>query len=360
MKHKELTQAHSASGEEVSQESQTAASKSLNSPSIKQVEFDDLLAHRVFEKVKKRITAYYALLAILGGLVIAVFSWAKIDSTIDARIKEIVDPALTNAQKRVDNLNESFQKKLNDLRMHAEQRTSELDRQIGVSLIRIQSWWNTNLALEIDISSSIGRIRNQGNTASSVGYSLAYALRSESTRAGRYPGVEFSGYGIYIEAQRADNMPLNDLSGVSFKAAGKALQLVGAYASADWVIGEKQPRAGATPVCKISEWKPLTPLRSEDVIDYLKAGRPVVVGLSLYSDTFNNPGGLFTIGKVSSLEVHPVCVVGYSEQKQLFKVANTWGTDWGANGFGYVAKGDFTNLCVDACVISLAPEVQSH
>ena len=41
------------------------AEKPLNSPKIDQVEFDELIAQRVFEKAKAKIAAYYGILGVL-------------------------------------------------------------------------------------------------------------------------------------------------------------------------------------------------------------------------------------------------------------------------------------------------------
>jgi C1A family cysteine protease len=41
-----------------------------------------------------------------------------------------------------------------------------------------------------------------------------------------------------------------------------------------------------------------------------------------------DPGGVFEGG-------HAVLVVGYDDKKKRFRFQNSWGTDWGARGFGY-------------------------
>ena len=34
---------------------------------------------------------------------------------------------------------------------------------------------------------------------------------------------------------------------------------------------------------------------------------------------------------------HAVLVVGYSDTKQALKIVNSWGYDWGQNGFAYIS-----------------------
>src|ERR1039457_3764644 len=99
MNHKHLPKAKSIPGAGANQAMDPDAEKPLNSPKIDQVEFDELIAQRVFEKAK--IATYYGILGVLGGLVLALSTWAKIDSALDARINTVVAPALTNAQIRI-------------------------------------------------------------------------------------------------------------------------------------------------------------------------------------------------------------------------------------------------------------------
>jgi len=33
---------------------------------------------------------------------------------------------------------------------------------------------------------------------------------------------------------------------------------------------------------------------------------------------------------------HAVCIVGYDDRKKLLKFINSWGEDWGAQGYGYL------------------------
>jgi len=46
------------------------------------------------------------------------------------------------------------------------------------------------------------------------------------------------------------------------------------------------------------------------------------------------------------------CVVGYSDEKQLIKFKNSWGTNWGQNGYGYISYDYYTRYCLDAWYFS--------
>ena|ERR1039458_2698753 len=120
--------------------------------------------------------------ACYGGLVLALSTWAKIDSAIDARINTVVAPALTNAQIRIDTLSLGFQRKVDELKSRAVRQSSDLEQayvRYGGALQKVQASGMTNFSPEIDLSGSIGPIQDQGNVSSSVGYAFAYRASPE-------------------------------------------------------------------------------------------------------------------------------------------------------------------------------------
>lgn len=67
----------------------------------------------------------------------------------------------------------------------------------------------------------------------------------------------------------------------------------------------------------------------------------VLDGIPIYPDFDNlKPGNeIFnnTDGTMRESTLHAVCLVGYDDNKQAFKLINSWGTDWGLNGYGYIS-----------------------
>jgi C1A family cysteine protease len=69
--------------------------------------------------------------------------------------------------------------------------------------------------------------------------------------------------------------------------------------------------------------------------------QPVQIAISVY-DSFESDyvatSGLVPIPnfrKENYLGGHELCLIGYNDNKQLFTVLNSWGTDWGDNGLCY-------------------------
>lgn len=52
--------------------------------------------------------------------------------------------------------------------------------------------------------------------------------------------------------------------------------------------------------------------------------------------------------QVDRLGGHAMCLIGYDDNKQLFEIQNSWGTEWGDNGFVYVNYDDFKTFCREA------------
>lgn len=52
--------------------------------------------------------------------------------------------------------------------------------------------------------------------------------------------------------------------------------------------------------------------------------------------------------QVDRLGGHAMCLIGYDDDKQLFEIQNSWGTEWGDNGFVFVTYDDFKTFCREA------------
>jgi len=52
--------------------------------------------------------------------------------------------------------------------------------------------------------------------------------------------------------------------------------------------------------------------------------------------------------RVNSHGGHAMCLVGFDDNKQMFEIMNSWGSDWGDRGFVWVAYDDFKTFCREA------------
>ena len=110
-----------------------------------------------------------------------------------------------------------------------------------------------------------------------------------------------------------------------------------------------------------SENEGLTP---ENFKGYLNAGRPISIGAKLgdrfmkwdnsnilNNDTYNNPG--------MQHAYHAMVLSGYDDNKQAFRVRNSWGTGWGDNGSIWVDYDFFCKSFCFAAFVAQNPTVSS-
>ncbi len=77
----------------------------------------------------------------------------------------------------------------------------------------------------------------------------------------------------------------------------------------------------------------------------------VVIGLKVYENFMTYKGGIYRIAQGDFLGSHAMCVVGYDDEKQAYKLMNSWGTDWGEKGFVWIDYGLFKELNQTALVM---------
>ena len=80
----------------------------------------------------------------------------------------------------------------------------------------------------------------------------------------------------------------------------------------------------------------------------LAKNKAVIVGMELQRNFFELTKGKSwhsNIGDTSLVGGHAMVVVGYNQFKRAFRVLNSWGKDWGDNGFIWIDFDDFGKFC---------------
>lgn len=92
-------------------------------------------------------------------------------------------------------------------------------------------------------------------------------------------------------------------------------------------------------------------------------GKPVVIGLELVPSFFMISPGTKTWSPSSS-EVpttgHALCITGYNEFTKTFEAMNSWGEDWGDNGYIRIKYDDFGKYCKYGFQITLSERKQGE
>ncbi len=77
----------------------------------------------------------------------------------------------------------------------------------------------------------------------------------------------------------------------------------------------------------------------------LSEGKPVVFAMMIHDNMWSAQGGLIPMPTATSEPVggHAIVAVGYDNQKRHFIIRNSWGTEWGDKGYGYLPYDYFRN-----------------
>lgn len=102
---------------------------------------------------------------------------------------------------------------------------------------------------------------------------------------------------------------------------------------------------------RIAYWRQVNVADPQELKAQLHAGYPVMVGALIDE-------GLWQLKKQQrwhkargkSLGGHALVVVGYDEQRQAFKIMNSWGTDWADGGFGWIDYRHFRRVAREGYV----------
>lgn len=208
---------------------------------------------------------------------------------------------------------------------------------------------------------------NQGSQGSCVAWSSAYAARTilEARRTGKDPNeVAFSPSFLYNQIKLDENC-----QGSYIIRATENMTKQGAYPLSGFPYDENscQRTPSSSQMQEANAYKMaganrLTRSGDDYKIDLLAMkqnlaqGAPVIIGMMV--------GGTFMQGMLgkkvwiptredydmSGFGGHAMCVVGYDDYLEggAFQVMNSWGSDWGKDGFGWIRYKDFDFFAKEA------------
>lgn len=95
------------------------------------------------------------------------------------------------------------------------------------------------------------------------------------------------------------------------------------------------------------DWQ--SPVRIDDIKGALFLQQPVVFAMPAPQDFMNFTGsGIYEHASAESTNWHAMTVVGYDDERQAFRVINSWGTGWGDGGYIWIGYDTFKRLAGEA------------
>lgn len=141
----------------------------------------------------------------------------------------------------------------------------------------------------------------------------------------------------YGDIEKDDGMFLRD--------GLKSLQKFGVCSEELWPYDDKKVNIKPTDECyldaekrKIIQYQKLISIYY--IIEVLNNNKPVVFGMKIYDSFMNLNERISTVNfpsrKEKSLGGHAMCMIGYDLKKELFLAKNSFGTNWGDQGYCWI------------------------
>ncbi len=195
--------------------------------------------------------------------------------------------------------------------------------------------------LEIDYTDRMSPVRDQGPEGTCVAFAAVTGIKEYQEKLKRDRLIELSPRYVYHHCKLLDGIP--DREGTYPRVAMKVLAKRGVCLEECWPYRPYQtddPCPEADEQAKLYRIKSYARLAGiAEMERSLAANGPFLAGVEVFSSWLEGRGrrtGVIPMPKSRerSLGGHAVCVVAYSEERQVMKFKNSWGTRWGDGGYG--------------------------
>lgn len=212
-----------------------------------------------------------------------------------------------------------------------------------------------NLPGSIDLSSKFPVPGNQGQQSSCVGWAVSH-LKSYQEGVERKWSLSpaqhrFSPSYIYNQIR-----PASGCMGGSNYVDALTIVRSGSATLEEFPYDESSCSAVPSAAVKqhasqyaIADWRRVNVQDAVEVKTQVASGFPVLIGM-MVDDGFMRLSGsqIYSGPSGASRGGHAMVVVGYSDSLQAYKVINSWGTNWGDNGFGWISYNAFRQTVREA------------
>ncbi|NQZ58472.1 MAG: DUF4384 domain-containing protein [Lentisphaeraceae bacterium] len=220
-----------------------------------------------------------------------------------------------------------------------------------------------NLPDKIDLSANMPPVGNQGNQGSCVAWSVAYAMKSyqekievehELSRNGRPDKNNvFSPAYIYNQINHGRDQGSQIWEALNLMMQkGAASWAAMPYNDKDFLRQPSDDIVKDAEKYRITYWRAVNPANITDIKAHLASGFPVIIGAYVDSGFMKLKGAASVYNKISDEKGvgHAMCLVGYDDSKNAFKLINSWSTAWGDGGFGWIDYQFFPKVVREAYI----------
>jgi hypothetical protein len=215
------------------------------------------------------------------------------------------------------------------------------------------------LPATVDLSGYMPPVGNQGNQDSCAAWSTVYAVRTYLERAEMQqwnvnsPAAEFSPSFLYNQVARG-----NCTTGIAIPDALNILAAQGAstlatmpYVETDCQTQPSQQVIQYASQYRISGYRRVNQQDLSTVKAHLAAGFPVLLAVDTDATFLALGRNQVWTTKGPSEGTHAIVLVGYNDAQHAMKFINSWGTDWGTDGYGFLDYNLLPAVAFEAYVV---------
>lgn len=211
----------------------------------------------------------------------------------------------------------------------------------------------------IDLRDMFGMIRNQGTQGSCCSFAVASVIE-----ALRHDKQTYSPAFLYWNVRAVNNTTDKDTGASIYDVIRAATQFGDCLEehmpySQDYTIKPDKNAFGNALNCRIIEAQTVEP-KIDAIKSALSDGFPVIIAARIF-DSFSDTRSGFVRNPLSdelSKERsdghgnHALVVCGFSDSERVFVVRNSWGTNFGDNGYCYIPYSYAKEYFLQACIIT--------
>lgn len=208
---------------------------------------------------------------------------------------------------------------------------------------------NMPMASYLDLSAKMPAVGDQGSQSSCVGWAVGYYCKT-------YQEVVEKGWNA-TENAYSPSWIYNQINGGKDQGStmSDALDLLVdrgcdfkdnfPYSSSGYTTKPDAASMSNSVHYKSYYWKLLLKA-TWDVKSALTSSQVVIFSIPVHPDldNLNATNPVYDDFSDTNRGNHAICIVGYDDSKQAFKFINSWGTNWGLSGYGWIAYSKISSI----------------
>ncbi len=213
------------------------------------------------------------------------------------------------------------------------------------------------LPSSVDLTSLFPEPGYQDRLNSCVGWATAYAAKTYQENAERRWGDPLSEAEIFSPSYIYNQINGGRDRGATIIAAMDLVVNQGAATlkTMPYTLNHRQqpPAAARKEAARYpaQTFERLTPSNHRAVKTQLSQGHPVIFGMIIHRNFMDYRSGVYDTTRGPRMGGHAMTLIGYDDQKQAYKLINSWSDQWGLDGYAWVSYQVFADTVHSAYVL---------